>query len=266
MKTLLYSLLTLSLSVASAAAHDTWVETNTNLIRARDAVYINLKLGNHGNHHRDFKIASKIDLEGCSLNVIDPAGKTYDLISELTDTGYAPKEGYWRGKFVPVKPGLYTVAHSLDRVVNHGKPVRAIKSAKTCFVVSAKLDQTPLENPGFDQALGHPLELVPVLNPVTPMGPGNPLKVRVDFKGKPLANTVVSFVPQGETLKEGFDQRYERKTDAAGLASFTPKTGNQYLVVAHHLAESESAEDYQETAYAATLTVFVPEVCPCCGD
>ena len=140
------------------------------------------------------------------------------------------------------------MAHSLDRVVNHGKPVRAIKSAKTCFVVSAKLDQTPLENPGFDQALGHPLELVPVLNPVTPMGPGKPLKVRVDFKGKPLANTVVSFVPQGETLKEGFDERYERKTDAAGLAS------------------NESAEDYQETAYAATLTVFVPEVCPCCGD
>ena len=92
MKTFFYSLLTVCLTVASAAAHDTWVETNTNLIRARDAVYINLKLGNHGNHHRDFKIASKIDLEGCSLNVIDPAGKTYDLISELTDTGYAPKE------------------------------------------------------------------------------------------------------------------------------------------------------------------------------
>ncbi|WP_299461800.1 DUF4198 domain-containing protein [uncultured Gimesia sp.] len=266
MKTFLLSLLALCLSVASAAAHDTWVESNTNLIRARDAVYINLKLGNHGNHHRDFKIASKIDLEGCKLEVIDPTAKVYDLISELTDTGYAPKEGYWRGKFVPVKPGLYTVSHSLDKIVNHGKPVRAIKSAKTCFVVSARLDQVPLENPGFDRALGHPLELIPVVNPVTPMGPGKPIEVRVDFKGKPLADVVVSFVPQGETLQEGFDERFERKTDAAGRASFTPKTGNQYLAVVHHLAKDESAADYQETAYAATLTVFVPEICPCCGD
>lgn len=93
MKTFLLSLLTLCLTSASASVHDTWVETNTKLIRTRDAVYINLKLGNHGNHHRDFKIASKIDLEGCRLDVIDPAGKVYDLISELTDTGYAPKEG-----------------------------------------------------------------------------------------------------------------------------------------------------------------------------
>ncbi|MFH1299872.1 MAG: DUF4198 domain-containing protein, partial [Planctomycetota bacterium] len=81
MKSITFSLLALCLSVTTAAAHDTWVESNTNLIRARDAIYINLKLGNHGNHHRDFKIASKIDLEGCRLEVIDPSAKVYDLIS-----------------------------------------------------------------------------------------------------------------------------------------------------------------------------------------
>ena len=43
---LLMSLLTLP-----ANAHDTWVQTNTNVIRTGDAVHIDLMLGNHGNDH-----------------------------------------------------------------------------------------------------------------------------------------------------------------------------------------------------------------------
>ena len=50
--------------VDTSAAHDTWVQTNTNLIRTGDAVHIDLMLGNHGNDHRDFKLASKLDPEG----------------------------------------------------------------------------------------------------------------------------------------------------------------------------------------------------------
>jgi len=73
-------------------AHDTWVETNTNLIRTKDAVYVDLKLGNHGNHHRDFKLASKIDVEDSTLNVIAPAGETYDLRDRLVDTGPPPAD------------------------------------------------------------------------------------------------------------------------------------------------------------------------------
>ena len=62
---------------------------------------------------------------------------------------------------------------------------------------------------------------------------------------------------------EGFDARYERMTDADGRASFTPKTGERFLVVAHHDTD-ESGDGYEATKYSATLTVFVPEVCPCC--
>lgn len=250
----------------TARAHDTWVETNTNLIRSGDAIYVDLMLGNHGNHHRDFKQASKISLEGCTLELIDPAGKKYDLATDLIDTGYAPKEGYWKSKFVPAKPGLYSVSHSLDRVVNHGKAIRAVKSAKTFFVVSQQLDQVPQNNPGFDRIHGHPLEIVPVLNPVTPLGPGKPIEVQVRFKNRPLANAVVSFIPRGETLKGDFDEQFERRSNAEGKATFTPRTGNQYLVVVHHAAPEEKSEEYESTAYAATLTVFVPERCPCCGE
>ena len=169
--------LCLLLTVSQAMAHDTWVETNTNLIRTGDAIYVDLKLGNHGNEHRDFKLASKIDLEACTLHVISPAGKKYDLKPRLVDTGYAPREGYWKAKFVAAKPGIYTVSHTVDKIVNHGHPLRSIKSGKTYFVVSPALDKVDPAQTGFEKPLGHALELVPTANPVTPMGPGQAISV-----------------------------------------------------------------------------------------
>jgi uncharacterized GH25 family protein len=248
-----------------ALAHDTWVETNTNVVRTGDAVYVDLKLGNHGNDHRDFKLAGKVELEGSTVEVISADGTRYDLKSDLVDTGYAPKEGYWTAKFVPAKAGLYMIAHSLDRVV-HYAPTRSIKSAKTFFVVSRSLDLVSKENPGFDRVIGHPLELVPLTNPVTPMGPGQPITVKLFYKGKPMADSRVSFIPRRHNLQEGFDPDYERTTDSQGRASFTPKTGNVYLIVAHHQELNEPGENYESTKYSATLTIFVSEVCPCCAE
>ena len=261
----LLAVVCLALVPAAATAHDTWVEANTSLIRTGDAVYLDLKLGNHGNHHRDFKLASKLTLDGCTFRVIAPEGQRYDLLPDVVDTGYAPKEGFWSAKFVPAKPGLYCVAHRLDRVVNHGRPVRAVKSGKTYFTVSPTLDRVKPATSGFEKPLGHEFELVPQVNPVVPMGPGQPITVLLLFRGKPLADAVVSFVPSRETLKEGFDETYERKTGVDGMASFTPKTGDRFLVVAHHHAD-EAGEQYEATAWSATLTVLVPEVCPCCGE
>lgn len=249
-----------------ATAHDTWVQTNTNLIRTGDAIHINLMLGNHGNEHRDFKLASKTGLDGAVLQVHAPNGKSFDLLPQLVDVGYAPKEGFWTAKFAPAANGLYVVEHRLDKIVNHGKPTRSLKSGKTLFVVSASLDNVSTEQPGYDRVLGHALELIPVSNPVVPMGPGQSLKVQLRYKGKPLGKTRVSFIPRRETLSEDFDSRFERMTDADGTASFTPKTGDYYLVVAHHLEPAEKGDGYESTKYSATLCVYVPEICPCCGE
>jgi len=262
-------LLTLCTCLALAhvtAAHDTWVQTNINLIRTGDAVHIDLMLGNHGNDHRDFKLASKIDPAGSMLTVVDPEGKSYDLKDRLADLGYAPKEGFHSAKFSAARPGLYTVVHTTDGVVNHGKPVRAVRSAKTYFIVSPTLDKVSKGWTGFGRPLGHTLELVAATNPVAPMGPGTPISVKLLFQGKPLADTRISFIPRGETLSEGFDKTYERTTDAEGRASFTPRTGNYYLVVAHHKEDADGKAGYEAVAYTATLTVFVPEICPCCGE
>lgn len=262
----LMSVCLLLLASSTAQAHDTWVQTNTNLIRVRDAIHIDLMLGNHGNDHRDFKLASKIDLTGCELKVHSPTSKIYDLKDRLSDLGYAPKEGFWTTKFATAEAGIYLIEHTVDRVVNHGKPVRSVKSAKSFFLASTSLDKVSADLPGFAQPLGHPLELVPIVNPVAPMGPGKAIQVRVLLKGKPLPNGRVSFIPRGQTLTPDFDDRFERRTDEQGLASFTPTSGNYYLVVVHHKSPEEKTKDYELTQYSATLTVFVPEVCPCCGD
>ena len=75
----------------------------------------------------------------------------------------------------------------------------------------------------------------------------------------------MSFIPRGATLADGFDKRFERTTDENGRASFTPTEGNYCLVVAHK-EEDEKGKDYTRTKYSATLTVFVPQICPCCGE
>jgi uncharacterized GH25 family protein len=260
------TLMLLALVGAQAAAHDTWVQTNANLVRAGDAVHIDLMLGNHGNDHRDFKLAGKVDPATADLALIAPSGKRYDLKDRLVDLGYAPREGFLSAKFAAVEPGLYTVAHASDRIVNHGQPTRSVKSAKAFFVVAQSLDKPSPHNAGFEKAVGHALEIVPEANPVLPMGPGQALRVLILLKGKPLAGARVSFIPRGETLSEGFDSRYERTTEADGRASFTPTTGNYFLIVAHHLAPEEKGPDYALTKYSATMSVLVPEVCPCCGE
>jgi uncharacterized GH25 family protein len=260
-------LMTAALATASpVVAHDTWVQTNVAIIRTGDAIHIDLMLGNHGNSHRDFKLASKVDAESAALAVTGPDGKSYDLKPSLIDLGYTPKEGFHSAKFAAAKPGLYSIAHIMDKIVNHGKPVRSIRSAKAFFLVSPTLDSVRRDWSGFGKPLGHELELVPEVSPVAPMGPGTAIKVRVLFHGKPLADARVSFIPRGEVLAEGFDKTYERKTDADGRAAFTPKTGNYYLIVVHHAEAAPAKADYESIAFTATLTVLVPEICPCCGE
>jgi len=256
----------LFLLVADAArAHDTWLRANTNVVRVGDMVFLDLMLGNHGNNHRDFKIAGKASLEHSTWQVIDPDGQTYDLKSAAADEGYAPKEGFWAAAFQPAKAGLYLVAQSSDQVVSYA-PKRSIHSAKTFFLASAKLDEAPVDSAGYGRVLGHPLELVPQTHPVTPMGPGTEFTVQLLYKGKPLAGAVVSFIPRGRALSKEFDATYERKTDQKGCASFEPEEANYYLIVAHVEDENDKGEGYDSTKYGATLTLYVPAICPCCGE
>lgn len=243
-------------------AHDTWVQSSAAMVRPGDLVHVSLGLGNHGNNHRDFKFAGKLgSLEHATIEVIAPDGRRTDVIPAVVDLGYAPKEGFYSARHVVGEEGLHTVAHTLDTL---HRTTRAIKSGKTFFLASESLDKPGKPDGNLPGPLGHPLELVLESHPVLTCGPGKPIAVQLLFKGAPLADQVVSFIPQGATLAEGFDAEHERRTDAEGRCSYTPKEGNLVLIVTHLVKPEEKGEGYDKTAYAATLVVDVPQRCPCC--
>ena len=249
-------------------AHDTWVQTATNFVRPEDVVHIDLCLGNHGNDHRDFKLASKLSsLEGASLDVVGPGGVRTDLLPEMVDLGYAPKEGFWSGRFIAAQQGLHCVAHTLDKL---HRTTRGIKSGKAYFLVADSLDQAPDLNAMSEgigvcaKPLGHPLEIVLETHPVLALSPGKEIVVRLFFRGQPLADQKVSFVPRGATLAAELDPEFERMTDAQGRCRWTPKDGNFVLIVAHHSIPEEKGDGYDKISYSATLVLNVPQRCMCC--
>jgi hypothetical protein len=246
----------------AAQAHDTWLQVSPRAVHPDDVVHVDLFLGNHGNDHRDFKIAGKLgSLEGVQAGVIGPDGRKTDLVPDLVDLGYAPKEGFWSARFVPAVAGLHCAAHYREGV-RHG--AMGFKGGKAYFLAAESLDRPGTADEKLPAPLGHPLELVLESHPVLGCGPGKPIKVRLLFKGKPLADQVVSFIPRGATLAEGFDAEHERKTDAEGRCSYTPKEGNLVLVVSHVVRPEEKGEGYDKASYAATLVVDVPQRCSCC--
>jgi uncharacterized GH25 family protein len=239
----------------NANAHDTWVQINSPLVRVGDNVYVDLMLGNHGNNHRDFKLASKITLDKSTLQVVDPQGKVQDLKSKAIDTGFTAKEGFWSARVETQQPGLHVVSHTGEG--GHGV-VRGIRSGKTYFFASESLDRPGHSAVGFDKPLGHAIELVPLTDPAVVVA-GQPIRVRVVYKGKPMANAHVAFIPRGQVLAEGTDEHFERHTDAEGIASFTPTEGNYLLITVHHTEPDEKGEGYDKTQYTATMTFLVPQ-------
>lgn len=257
MKSSLVCLLLGALPAAVACGHDTWLQANTPIIRRGDAVYVDFVLGNHGNEHRDFKIAGKPPFAGSAIQIIGPDGASADLKPSFADRGLTAKEGYYTARLAPSQAGLYLVAQTADQIASYA-PERIVRSAKTFFLVCDDLDRVPANAPGFDRVLGHALELVPEASTVAPIGAGLPIRVRLLFQGRPLADEKISFVPMGVTLAAGFDPRYERRTDASGSASFVPPEANQYLIVCHHVDSKAKGTGYAFINYCATLTVMVP--------
>lgn len=244
--------LILAAITGSARAHDTWIQVNAAKSEARQPVYADLMLGNHGNNHRDYLLASKIPLKNSTLVLLPPGSGTVDLIPALIDLGSTEKEGYWSARILPSSSGLHAVAHTYDAVVTYA-PKRVIKSAKTYFISGAP----GADDPSFTEPLGHPLEIVPLSNPAT-LTAGDSLQVKVLFKGNPLEEAVVSCIPRGKELETGFDPAHEAKTDAKGLAVLSLPEPNHYLIVVHQKAPQETGETHSAgTDYGATLTLWV---------
>lgn len=252
------SLLTLipacaALVATSATAHDTWVEPTAAVVETGEYTYVHLMLGNHGNEHRDFKLASKITLAPCTLTQVAPSGQSTDLIPGIIDMGSAEKEGYWTARCQISEPGVHRVVHTLDTL---HKTVRAVKSGKT-FVLGVDRGGQAVADVEADRELGSGLELV-LQTPWNEIAAGSPLELKVLRSGKPLAGARVAFIPRSRTLAADFDPEFERHSDSEGRVRFTPEQGDVVLAVVHHVAADESSADYERTHYSATMVLAVP--------
>jgi uncharacterized GH25 family protein len=252
---LLLATVLVALTSSWVRAHDTWVQSGPLVTRYQDVVHIDLMLGNHGNNHRDFKLASKITLAPCTLEIISPNGTRTDLKSKVVDMGSAEKEGFWTAKMIADQKGTYQVVHTLDTL--HGK-TRAIKSGKSYFIASDRFDAIPKSEKDAVQPLGKGLEFQ-LDTPLETIAANREIKLRVLWNGKPLPNTSVAFIPRGAKLMEGTDPQFERVSDAGGYVTYTPSEGNLLLAVAHYLVADEKGEGYDKTHYGATLVLPVPQ-------
>ena len=243
---------------ALAQAHDTWVQTGSLIAKQGEYVYVDLILGNHGNSHRDFKLASKITLAPCTLDIVNPNGTTVDLKPRIIDMGSAEKEGFWTARYVTEQKGLYQVIHKLDTL--HGK-TRAVKSSKTYFFATDSYASITTDGINKIVPMNQGLEFM-IDSPLEKLGAGNEMRLRLLWNGKPLPDTRVSFIPRGAVLAEGFDSQFERNTDSSGFVTYTPSEGNYLLAVAHHVAADEKGDGYEKTHYGATLVLAIPQVAP----
>lgn len=260
--------------IGMAYAHDGWVQSNVPRAAQGDMVYIDMQFGNHGNTHRDYKIwASKWDKEKAVFTLYTPRGEMIDLTESVMDLGvdeakafcggattYIDKNGYLSASFLAREKGIYIVDGRQDLVVSYA-PERSIKCAKAIVgaVLSRRVNRIkPLR--GYDSILGQELEVVP-LNDPTGLAVGDTLSVQVLFKGVPLPDAHISFIPRGRELPPfGVENPYDVMTDMGGIASFTFDEANYHLIVMH-VYTSESGEldgkAYAQTKYAASLTVIV---------
>jgi uncharacterized GH25 family protein len=103
----------------------------------------------------------------------------------------------------------------------------------------------------WSTVLGHELELVPLADPATAR-PGETLRVRVLFRGQPLAGAEVERGDGLTPMKE--DELPRFKTDADGVATIPlPKAGPVLLAIDHRVAPSETPDLAAADLYNATL-------------
>lgn len=258
----------LAMMIATAFGHDTWLQTPASIVRVGEPSHVDILLGNHGNDHRDFKIAGKVKAEEiATLTLTQPDGKDVDLKPAIVDLGLSVKDGWLQAGLTLDRPGLYAITLTSDKVVDYA-PKRSIKTAKAFVLASASLDKPTMpQEVAHNTPVGRGLEIVPLTNPVAPLSAGERIKVKLLLHGKPLADQVISFIPRGVTLNETFDDRYERKTDAEGVVTFQFSDANLYLIAAHYEEPSDGSNPkYNAIKYSATLTVHVPATCACCSE
>ncbi len=233
-------------STASASAHDVWL-TFSGPASARCAIV------NYG--HPDDRPPAFAD-KVVDLFMITPKGRSslLDGLAIASDKGIQiartkPFDDaghtllaarYDNGFWVRTTDGLYRNA-TRRLVPDAAESFWSGKFAKAITGADAP----------WQEVLGHDLELVPLTDPAKAR-PGEALKVKVLFRGKPLAGAEVERGDGKTAVAEKDIPKF--KTDAEGVAAVTiVKPGPHLLVIDHRAAPSVTPDQARADLYNATL-------------
>lgn len=227
--------LLLAATSLGAHAHRTWILPNTAMVDAKEAwVTIDAAVSNElfeFNHH-----PLRLD----NLTVTDPDGITTRVEGAVVGKYRStldlrlPKDGTYRLAIVNNNVmGSYKLNGETRRFRGaEGSPgvqIPAGASDVQTTSVHARLETFVSANKLNDTALkpsGSGLEMIPVTHP-SDLRTGEPIRMRFQLDGKPLANFPFSVAP-GTVKYRGASGEQRLTTDANGEASFTVPAPNMY--------------------------------------
>lgn len=233
-------------SGASASAHDVWL-TLSGPASARRAI---VNYGHPDDRPPAFadKVVdlSAITAKGRSSLLDGLSGAAQDGVQvartkPFADGGHTLLAArYDNGFWVKTKDGLYR--NATRRLVPDS--AESFWSGKFAKAISGP------EAP-WQEVLGHDLELVPLSDPAAAK-PGETLKIKVLFRGKPLPDAEVERGDGKTAVAEKDIPKF--KTDGDGLAAVPiVKTGPHLLVIDHRASPSATPDQATADLYNATL-------------
>jgi uncharacterized GH25 family protein len=264
-KTIVLGLIAAGLSL-SAQAHNAWLLPNSTMIDSKEA-WVSLDAG-ISNQLFEFNHAPlRLD----NLMITDPDGVTTKaegaVLGKFRSTLdlRLPKDGTYRLSIVNNNVmGSYKLNGETKRFRGaQGSPQVQVPAGATevqttnvhtrleTFVSANKMNDTALKPSGVG------LELVPVTHP-SDLRVGEPIKVRFQLDGKPVAGMPFSVVP-GTAKYRGSSGEQRVTTDAKGEASFTVAAPNMYYLsaaVPHGERGAPQQPGAKRYTYAATFEVL----------
>ena len=222
----------LAVIAAPASAHDIWLTAGPGRVEI------------HYGHPADFSQPDKARL--FDLSAVAATGKAVSLLGDVTVTDAilaAPLPKAVSVVAARYDNGFWAQTTQGYRNTNRRNLPDALKS-----MWSQKFAKLLLPGDGVTQTVGQRLEIVPLADPFH-LKPGERLKVRVDYAGKPLAGAEVE-IGDGKTKAE---QPKKAKADAGGIAEIDSAATQTVLTVVHRVPGSVP-ELAVEDMLAATLT------------
>lgn len=244
------------IAVSSVRVHDVWITVEQDPTGSLRAMVYHGHPGDRKIPDRDklfeFNVLAEGQLRHSPLSGINSASR--DGIPVLITWPLAIESGvvllaarYDNGYWVKTPTGHRNT--SKRQMLSAEESLYSMKFAKALFQVGIAASEA------YRTVVGHQLELVPLNNPFT-IKPGDSLKVRVYFEGKPLSAVGVEAGDGVTPMAEKDIPRY--KTDEQGIAVVPITKGGPQLLVVDYLQPSAHPDLATNDLFNATLSFALP--------